>query len=78
MHCWLTRCRGGDYMLTARKPTIQAVRGAGYDDAYIIPGDPIGLRHMCAAAVRLMWGAAEIPLLTSCRVTITGCRSSEG
>jgi len=76
LNCWLTRCRTGNYLLTAFKPTIQPVRGAGFSDAYIIPGDPIGLRHLCAGAVKSIWGinAEDLPLLTSCKVTISGER----
>jgi hypothetical protein len=74
MNCWLTRQRDGNFMLTALKPSVHAVRGAGFDDAYVVPGDPVGFRNMCAGAVSLIWGldAGLMRRLQSCRVAITG------
>lgn len=49
---WLTRQAIGDYMLTATPPAIVTVRSTDQFDAYIRAGDPIGLRHLCAAGMQ--------------------------
>lgn len=51
MTLWLTRQRDGAYMLTLEKPIIARIGlGTGFD-AYVAYGDPIGVRHLCAAIV---------------------------
>ncbi len=45
MKCYLTRLAGitPRYMLTRFKPTIKTIKGTKRKDAYIIPGDPLGI-----------------------------------
>ena len=48
MKLYLTRQLNGLYMLTALKPTFADILGSdGKVDAYIQPGEPIGIRNLC-------------------------------
>ena len=69
MKLYLTRQRNGDYMLTAFKPLVLRVKGNDYDDAYMRPGDPIGVRHLCADGVKS--AGIELLELESVRVDVT-------
>lgn len=71
---WLTRMDAGDYMLTAARPEIVPVRGAGRKDAYMKPGDPIGLLHCCPLGIHRVFGltAAGLRHLEPERVEIAG------
>lgn len=71
MKAILTRQHNGQYMLTRDQPIITDVRGAGFKDAYVKPGDPIGYRHMCGGFVRTVFGV-ELEPLHSHDVVITG------
>ena len=62
MRLWLTRQSNGQYMLTATKPPVFAVRGFGTMDAYVRYGDPIGLRNLCPDGVRAIFGIELKPL----------------
>ena len=54
MKLWLTRQRNGMYMLTKYKPVITLVEGRGYEDVYVVPGEPIGIRNLCDAILVLL------------------------
>jgi len=54
MKLWLTRQRNGMYMLTKYKPVITLVEGRGYNDVYVVPGEPIGIRNLCDAILTLV------------------------
>ncbi len=71
LRLWLTRQRDGNYMVTATKPVMTEVMGTGVKDAYIEPGEPIGVRHLCPLGVRMMWGI-ELAKCESRRVKFTG------
>lgn len=62
MTLWLTRQRDGNYMLTRLRPLVTAVRGTRERDAYMLPGEPIGIRHLCAAGVAALIGVTLEPL----------------
>jgi len=54
MRLWLTRQHNGLYMLTKNKPIIIKVEGREYEDAYVAPGEPIGIRNFCDAILKLI------------------------
>lgn len=70
MRLWLTRQRQGDYMLSYRHPVMMEVNGAGEVDAYIEPGEPIGVRHLCPGGVRALIGR-DLEVLESVRVDLS-------
>jgi len=47
MKLWLTRQRNGLYMLTVKEPVFAKVDGRDFEDAYIVPGEPVGMRNFC-------------------------------
>jgi hypothetical protein len=54
MEVWLTRQRNGQYMLTKYKPIMAQVEGRDYTDAYVVPGEPIGVRNLCDAILKIL------------------------
>lgn len=74
MHAWLTRQRDGNYMLTSLQPFVESLRGsAGVRDAYVRPGDVLGVRHLCPQIVRLVFHLpADLAPLESVRVWLDG------
>jgi len=54
MKLWLTRQHNGLYMLTKNKPIFIKVEGRDYEDAYVAPGEPIGIRNFCDAILKLV------------------------
>ncbi len=54
MEVWMTRQRNGQYMLTKYKPIMAMVEGRDYMDAYVVPGEPIGVRNLCDAILRVL------------------------
>jgi hypothetical protein len=47
MKLWLTRQHNGLYMLTVKEPIFTKVEGREFEDAYIVPGEPVGMRNFC-------------------------------
>jgi hypothetical protein len=43
-------------MLTLYEPVIARIRGTVHEDAYKQPGEPIGIRHLCADGVAKHFG----------------------
>jgi len=41
-------------MLTKYKPVMAQVEGRDYMDAYVLPGEPIGVRNLCDALLKIM------------------------
>lgn len=74
--CWLTRQSNGEYILTAARPKMAEVHGAGHADAYVRYGDPIGLRHMCRSGTKMIFGV-ELEPLESVRVFVEAGRIVE-
>lgn len=54
MEVWMTRQRNGQYMLTKYKPIMAMVEGRDYMDAYVVPGEPIGVRNLCDAILKML------------------------
>jgi hypothetical protein len=54
MKLFLTRQKNGLYMLTKYKPITRRVEGRDFSDAYVIPGEPIGVRNLCDAILNLI------------------------
>lgn len=69
MKIFLTRVHGGRYLLTALKPIIRTIRGTPHLDAFSQPGEPIDVRHLCAAGIVALLGH-ELPELTPTKITI--------
>lgn len=70
MKLWLTQVNGGRYMLTLLRPTIATIRGTAIRDAFERPGEPIAVKHLCAAGVRSLFGREFAPL-TPTKVNLT-------
>ncbi len=68
---WLSRQRDGNYLFSLMKPTLYMVRGTDYKDFYIVPGEPIGVRHWCPGGVKAFFGV-DIPVGTQVRVWVMG------
>lgn len=54
MEMYLTRQRNGLYMLTAFEPIFAKVEGRDFEDAYVIPGEPVGMRNFCDLILQLV------------------------
>ena len=66
---WLSRQRDGNYMLTLFKPTASRVVGLDVRDLYMVAGEPMGIRHLCADGVHTML-RRELEPLQSVQVTL--------
>ena len=54
MKLWLTRQHNGLYMLTVKEPIFTKVDGRDFEDAYIAPGEPVGMRNFCDMILKLV------------------------
>ena len=54
MELYLTRQRNGLYMLTKNEPIFCVVEGRDFEDAYIAPGEPVGMRNFCDLILKLV------------------------
>ena len=54
MKLWLTRQHNGLYMLTANEPIFAKVEGRDFEDAYVAPGEPVGMRNFCDLILKLV------------------------
>lgn len=54
MKLWITRQHNGLYMLTAKEPIFTKVEGREFEDAYVAPGEPIGMRNFCDMILKLV------------------------
>jgi hypothetical protein len=41
-------------MLTAKEPIMTKVEGREFEDAYVAPGEPIGMRNFCDLILNLV------------------------
>ena len=71
MKLTLTRQHDGNYTLTRYPPRIETVHGTGHCDVYLVPGEPIGIRHLCPGGVKAIFGL-ELRHLESVPVTVEG------
>lgn len=60
------------YMLTFNKPIIADVEGRGYRDAYVPPGDPIGIRNFCDMILKVVGLEGKLNRLESIRIKLEG------
>lgn len=72
MELWLTRQRNGLYMLTHNKPLIADVEGRGYQDVYVPPGDPVGIRNFCDLILKLVGAEGKLDRLDSIKIELDG------
>ena len=70
---WLSRQYNGSYMFTALRPRRVRVLGTDHEDLYERPGEPIGLRNLCAAGVRTVFRVDLDPLESRCVRVAAGC-----
>ena len=54
MRLFLTRQYNGLYMVTKYKPIFVKVDGRDFEDAYIVPGEPVGERNFCDLILKLI------------------------
>jgi len=75
VRCYLTLQRNGQFMLTKYKPLIERVKGTRHEDVYMIPGEPLGIRHLCRGGVLMITGGnikvQELALLDSIEIHLT-------
>lgn len=72
MELWLTRQRNGMYMLTFNKPIIADVEGRDYQDVYVPPGDPVGIRNFCDLILKLCKIEKPLKRLESLKINLEG------
>jgi hypothetical protein len=72
MELWLTRQRNGLYMLTYTKPTIADVESRGYQDVYVAPGDPVGMRNFCDLILKIVGLTKPLNRLDSIKINLEG------
>lgn len=72
MKVYVTKRPHGRYMLTATEPTVCDVKGAGFQDAYPKPGDPLVVQDLCDWGVRTLWPEINLKPLESERRTLNG------
>jgi hypothetical protein len=72
MEIYLTRQQNGLYMLTKYPPIIQEIDGIGVKDAYIVPGEPIGIRNVCDLILKVCDMDKPIPRLETKKVNLFG------
>lgn len=72
MLVFVTKRAHGRYMLTATRPTVCDVKGAGIRDAYARPGDPLVVQDLCEWGVRQLWPGLDIQPLESERRELNG------
>ena len=58
-------------MLTHRVPVIKQVGRADKYDAYIEPGDPIGVRHLCEPIIEKLLPELKLQPLDFVRVSLS-------
>jgi hypothetical protein len=68
---WLTRQRNGDYLLSIWRPILHPVGRSAHKDAYLQPGEPVGLRHLCADGVHAILRGEHLQPLESVRVRVS-------
>lgn len=54
MELYLTRQHNGLYMLTMMEPIFSKVEGRDFEDAYVAPGEPVGMRNFCDLVLKLV------------------------
>lgn len=54
MELYLTRQRNGLYMITLMEPVFSKVQGRDFEDAYVAPGEPVGMRNFCDLILKLV------------------------
>lgn len=74
MTLWLTRQRNGQYMLTHFRPIITSVEGQRHRDAYIVAGEPIGVRNLCSAICVIANLRDQLRRLESIQIELTGAQ----
>lgn len=73
MKLYLTRQLNGLYMLTALKPTFADILGSdGKVDAYIQPGEPIGIRNLCDRILLVAGITTPLQRCTTILIELTG------
>lgn len=72
MRLYLTRQRNGLYMLTLHAPQWCAVEGTATTDAYVVPGEPIGIRNLCPAVLKILDQPLQLKRGESAQVELAG------
>lgn len=72
MELWLTKQHNGLYMLTVKKPIIAKVEGRDFEDAYVAPGEPVGMRNFCDLILKLVNLDKPLKRGESIQIEITG------
>ena len=72
MELYLTRQHNGLYMLTRLKPIMTLVEGRDFEDAYIVPGEPVGMRNFCDLILKLIGIDKPLKRGQSIKIELTG------
>jgi len=72
MRLWLTRQHNGLYMVTHFKPVMAKVLGRDFEDAYIVPGEPVGERNFCDLILKLVNLDTPLKRGDSIEIELTG------
>lgn len=57
-------------MLTHLRPEIHRIEGTRINDAFEVPGEPIGVRHLCEGGIKALFGILPEELVSR-RVKLT-------
>lgn len=78
MKLWLTRQHNGLYMLTAMQPIFAKVEGRDFEDAYVAPGEPVGMRNFCDLILKLLNLESPLKRGQSIQIELNGsiCKST--
>ena len=59
-------------MLTKLKPVVARIYGTEEQDLYLALGEPIGMRNLCDAAIKLFNDGKDIEPLNSVQINLYG------
>lgn len=72
MELYLTRQHNGLYMLTKYEPIFEKVEGRDFEDAYVKPGEPIGMRNFCDLILPLVGLDKQLRRGESVKIELVG------
>lgn len=77
MELYITRQKNGLYMLTKYRPIFCKVEGRDYEDAYVVPGEPVGMRNFCDLLLKLVNHDKPLKRGETIKITLGGNVLSE-
>lgn len=72
MEYYVTRQHNGLYMLTKNLPIKMKVEGRDFEDSYIVPGEPIGIRNFCDSILKLVGHEKPLKRGQTIKISLVG------